>query len=54
MPARTDQEIQRLKEDGKLLKSEKGNRFYHRALSPKARARKKARRKQARKSRKGR
>ena len=51
-----DQKAQRhriagLKESGKLLKSEKGTRFYHRALSPKARKRKKARRKMRKRSR---
>lgn len=47
----SDERVEQLKESGKLLKSEKGNRFYHRALSPKARKKKKARRKMRKKSR---
>lgn len=51
-----DQEEQRrriagLKESGKLLDNEKGTRFYHRALSSKAKRKKKARRKMRKSSR---
>ena len=40
-----------LKESGALLDNEKGTRFFHRALSPKARAKRKNRRKMRRRSR---
>ncbi len=40
-----------LKESGGLLDSEKGTRFFHRHLSPKAKAKRKARRKMRRRSR---
>ena len=40
-----------LKERGELLDSEKGTRFYHRALRPHARAKRKARRKMRKRSR---
>ena len=41
----------KLIDDNKVLDSEKGDRFYYRALSPKAKARKHAKRKKGNASR---